>query len=711
VAVLQRLHNTRAGGGMAQGSSATHRGETTDLEDSMATPTKTDPKAQWRGTVVEFFVDKRLTLGVCLEAKGERFLILTEGDREINLPESRFLHVAPHVVNIQKGRDQLIQSLRDIAKRREELRSRIDLGEVWELVWAEPEAYDCAFLAGLVFGEEVTPDHTAAMYRACWDDTIHFSRKADTFVPNPPETVEQLLHQQIRKAERERELTAGATFVKAIWEGYTPAPAELAAQGTWIELLKEYALHDTEAPRYRLARDLLNRAEVTATDAPFRLLVRLGVWDEDENLLLLRLGVPTSFSPEVLQEAAQAAREVTEREVGKVDQRRDLTALHTMSIDSELTQDIDDAVSCEIADGLIMLGVHIADPATVIRPDTLLDREACDRATSLYFPEGKIPMLPPLLSEAALSLVAGEVRPAMSLLVTLTPEAEIVDYQITPSLIRVAERLTYQDADARIGHELRLTQGFELAQRLRQSRFANGAIALPIPQVDLFVDRDKQITMRLTDREAPSQILVSEFMILANSLVGQFCAQRQIPIVYRGQAAPRETLPTSLTYDPVLHYRQQRAMSPARIGLQPTRHSSLGVDIYTTFTSPLRRYVDLLSHRQLHAYLERGEPLYDEERVKTILVEVETALSRAGTVDHDRRRYWLLRYLGQRQGEVFGGIVLDRFPRNYLVLLPEVMQEIDIPVGGKELAPGDPVQVRIETVQPRTGTLKVTPVA
>ena len=677
----------------------------------MATSTKTDPKAQWRGTVVEFFVDKRLTLGVCLEAKGERFLILTEGDREINLPESRFLHVAPHAVNVQKGRDQLIQSLRDIAKRREELRSRIDLAEVWELVWAEPEAYDCAFLAGLVFGEEVTPDHTAAMYRACWDDTIHFSRKADTFVPNPPETVEQLLHQKIRKAERERELTAGAAFVKAIWEGHTPAPAELAAQGTWIELLREYALHDTEAPRYRLARDLLNRAEVTAADAPFRLLVRLGVWDEDENLLLLRLGVPTSFSPEVLQEAAHAAREVTEREVGKFDQRRDLTALHTMSIDSELTLDIDDAVSCEVADGLISLGVHIADPASVIRPDMLLDRDACDRATSLYFPEGKIPMLPPLLSEGALSLVAGQVRPAMSLLVTLTAEGEIVDYQITPSLIRVTERLTYQDADARIGHEPRLTQGFEIAQRLRQSRFDNGAIALPIPQVDLFVDRDKQVTMQLTDREAPSQILVSEFMILANSLVGQFCAQRQIPIVYRGQAAPRETFPTSLTYDPVLHYRQQRAMSPARIGLQPTRHSSLGVDIYTTFTSPLRRYVDLLSHRQLHAYLERGEPLYDEERVKTILAEVEAGLSRAGTVDHDRRRYWLLRYLGQRQGEVFGGIVLDRFPRNYLVLLPEVMQEIDIPVGGQELAPGDPVQVRIETVQPRTGTLKVTPVA
>jgi exoribonuclease-2 len=299
----------------------------------------------------------------------------------------------------------------------------------------------------------------------------------------------------------------------------------------------------------------------------------------------------------------------------------------------------------------------------------------------------------------------------MSVLVTLTPEGEIVEHQITPSLIRVAERLTYDDADARIGQEVRLTQGFGLAQRLRQSRFDSGAIALPIPQVDLFVDRDKHITVRVIDREAPSQILVSEFMILANSLVGQFCAQRQIPIVYRGQAAPRETFPTSLTYDPVLHYRQQRAMNPARIGLEPTRHSSLGVDVYTTFTSPLRRYVDLLSHRQLHAYLEHGEPLYNEAQLKTIVAEVEAALSRAGTIEHDRRRYWLLRYLGERLGEVFTGIVLDRFPRNYLILLPDVMQEIDLPVGGKELAPGDHVKVRIETVQPRTGTLKISLVA
>ena len=78
----------------------------------------------------------------------------------------------------------------------------------------------------------------------------------------------------------------------------------------------------------------------------------------------------------MLQEAAHAACEATEREVREVDQRRDLTALHTMSIDSELTQDIDDAVSCELADGLILLGGHIADPASVIRPDMLLDREA-----------------------------------------------------------------------------------------------------------------------------------------------------------------------------------------------------------------------------------------------------------------------------------------------------------------------------------------------
>jgi exoribonuclease-2 len=673
----------------------------------MATPTKTDPKAQWRGTVVEFFADKKLTIGVCLEAKGERYLVLTEGDREINLPESRFLHVAPHALNVQRGRDQLIQSLNEIATRRDELRTRIDLAEVWELIWAEPEAYDCAFLAGLVFGEEVSPDHTAAMYRACWDDTIHFSRKGDTFAPNPPETVEQLLHQKVRKEERERELTASAAFIKAIWEGEVPTPEAFAAHEPWIEILKEYALHDVEAPRYRLARDLLNRAELSGADAAFRLLVRLGVWAEDENLLLLRLGVPMAFRPEVLDEAEHVARGATAGLTVGGGHRRDLTHLHAISIDSELTQDIDDALSCELADGLIFLGIHIADPASVILRDTLLDHEARARATSIYFPEGKIPMLPPLLSEEALSLVANRPRPAMSVLVTLTPEGEVVDFQITPSLIRVAERLSYDDADARIGHDLRLTHCFELAKCLRQWRFENGAIALPIPQVDLFVDRDGQIIVHTVDREAPSQVLVSELMILANSLVGQFCAQRHIPLVFRGQAAPRETFPTTFSYDPVLHYRQQRAMNPARTSLEPTRHSSLGVDVYTTFSSPLRRYVDLLSHRQLHTYLERGEPVYNEEQLRAIMAEVETAVSRASMVEHDRRRYWLLRYLGSRQGEILGAVVLDRFPRNYLLVLPDVMQEVDLPVGGKELAPGDRIDVRIETVQPRMGTLKV----
>lgn len=673
----------------------------------MAAPIKTDPKSQWRGTVVEFFADKKLTVGVCLEGKGERFLVLTEGDRELSLPQSRFLHVAPQALSVGRGRDQLVQALREIALRREQLRGRIDLGEVWELTRAEPDAYECSFLAGLVFGEEVTPDHTAAVFRACWEDTVHFSRKGETFVPNPPETVEQLLHQKVRKEERERELRAAAAFFKALWEGDALTPADRAAQETCIELLKEYALYETEAPRYRLAQDILSRAGITAADAPFQILRRLGIWDEDENLLLLRLGVPTDFPPEVLKDAALAAGEVAElRSLGN-EQRTDLTHLHSVTIDSELTRDFDDALSCEARDGLVVLGIHIADPAWVILPDSLLDHAARERATSVYLPEGKIPMLPAVLSEGALSLVAGEVRPAMSVLVTLTPEGEVLDYQVTPSIIHVAERLTYEDADARIGRDPQLTQQFESAMRLREARFGNGAMALPIPQVELFVDRDKRLTVRTIDREAPSQVLVSELMILANSLVAQFCTQHHIPIVYRSQAAPRETLPTSLTYEPVLHYRQQRTMSPAKIGLAPMRHSSLGAEVYTTFTSPLRRYVDLLAHRQLRAYLQRGEPLYKEEQLSAILAEVEPSLSHAGMVEQERRRYWLFKYLAQRKGEVVTGVILDRFPRNYLVLLPEVMHEVDLPVGGKELVPGERVQVRIDTVHPREGMLKV----
>lgn len=660
--------------------------------------------------MVEFFLEKRLTIGVCLEAKGERFLVLTEGDRELSLPESRFLHIAPQALSVGRGRDSLVQALREIARTREHLRARIDLGEVWELTWSEPNTYECGFLAGLVFGEEVTPDHAAAMFRACWDDTIHFSRKGQTFVPNPPETVEQLLHQQAKKEEREREITAAAAFLKAVWQGYAPTAPEVAAQETAIELLKELVLYETEAPRFRLGREVLSRADITAPEAPFKILLRLGIWDEDQSLLVLRLGLPTDFSPEVLKEATQVAGEVAKLTTPGDEPRLDLTYLHALTIDSELTRDFDDALSCEMRDDALVLGVHIADPACGILPETLLDHEARQRATSVYLPEGKISMLPAALSEGVLSLVVCEARPAMSLLVTLTPAGEVVDYQITPSRIRVAERLTYDDADARIGSDPLLTQLFEIALRQRAARFADGAITLPIPQVELFVDRDKCISVRTIDREAPSQVLVSELMILANSLVAQFCTQHRIPIVYRSQAAPRETLPTSLSYDPVLHYRQQRAMSPAKIGLEPMRHSSLGVEVYTTFTSPLRRYVDLLSHRQLRAYLQRGEALYTAEELRAILAEVEPSLSRAGLVEQERQRYWLYKYLARRQGEVLNGVVLHRFPRNYLVLLPEVMQEVDLPIGGRELAPGDRVRLRLETVQPREGVLKVAPV-
>ena len=150
----------------------------------------------------------------------------------------------------------------------------------------------------------------------------------------------------------------------------------------------------------------------------------------------------------------------------------------------------------------------------------------------------------------------------MSLLVTLTPEGEIVDYQITPSLIRVAERLTYQDADARIGHEPRLTQGFEIAQRLRQSRFDNGdRLADP---ADRSLCRSRQADHRAAHRPRGTQsdprLRVHDSGQLAGGAVLRSASN---PHSVPRPSRPRETFPTSLTYDPVLHYRQQRAMSPA----------------------------------------------------------------------------------------------------------------------------------------------------
>jgi exoribonuclease II len=655
------------------------------------------------GDIVEFFEDKRILCGVVLDLKGERLQVLTQNSREMTLTPKRVLHAGPRLPVATLSRQELLKQLEATARKREGLKAAINLEDLWELLASEDQAVSVAEMADLWFGQ-TTPDQVAATGQRLREDRFLFRQKDGLINPNPPEMVAQLKEQQFRELERQRELEEIGAWLEKVWAG------QAAAAGPWrdraVDLLRRMALWGAEALDYAQGKEFLDKARLNPAEAPFRLLVRLGVWQEDEDLDLHRLEVPLEFSPEALNLARQLVR--SQPPDPYASRRQDLTHLSIMTIDGERTRDYDDALSLEEVPEGWRLGIHIADVSAHVRPHTPLDAEAQERGTSIYLPERRLPMLPEELSEDTVSLLAHQERLGLSFLVTLSADAEIKDWVIVPSCIKVSRRLTYHEVDASLTQDPQLASLSRLTRRLKERRLARGGYELKLPEVWVTFTPQGDIQVVVEDQETASHQLVGEAMVLANSLASQFLAEQGIPAIYRGQPDPREPIHPAPDKNLLELWQDRRRLSRVVMELSPSPHWGLGLPCYTFATSPIRRYLDLVIHRQLTAVVSGHPPLYGPEALEQILSAIEPAMRRAGQMKTRRLRYWLLKHLSTRVGQKLEALVLDSLPHRYRLMLPDILLELFMaaPINVK-LSPGDTVLVRLDRVNPREDQIKV----
>ncbi|MBM4285244.1 MAG: VacB/RNase II family 3'-5' exoribonuclease [Deltaproteobacteria bacterium] len=655
------------------------------------------------GHLVEFFEEKRILLGAVLELKGERLHILTAGNREMTLARKRVLHASASRLSGKLSRQQWLDALEETARRREALKEAVNLEELWEVLADEDGVYSAADLAELSL-TQASPDHVAAVSRALYADGLLFKNKDGLWAANPPEVVEGLREKRRREEEARLEMEAAAHHLRQGWE--TGAIDDPAWRERLVRVLRQMAVLGEEAADFARGKAFLDKARLPVADTPFKLLVRLGVFHEDENLDLHRLEVPTGFSAEVQELAAQL------RAVAPSDPyaawRADLTHLECFTIDGERTRDFDDALSLEPLDEGWRLGVHIADVSALVQPDSPLDREARERATSIYLPEMRLPMLPEAVSEDTLSLVAGEERPALSFLVTLDADARILDWEIAPSLIRVQRRLTYHQVDDLLPGDDDLAALFRLMAAHRDRRLEQGGYELKLPEVWVNFGPGGEITVSSEDQQTASHELVAEAMVLANFLAARFLAQRGAPAIYRAQPEPREAIDTAAAKDLLALWQDRRRLSRVVMDLTPQPHWGLGLEAYTFATSPIRRYLDLVIHRQIMGALTEAGPVYGPEELGRILTDIEPAMRRAGALKTRRLRYWLLKYLSGHTGEKMEALVLEALPYRYKVLIPPLLLEASLTAPASlRLKPGDLVQVRLDKALPREDQLKL----
>ena len=655
----------------------------------------------YQGKIIEYIDRGDFCIALCIQDEVTRLHLLTPTNREVNLPPKRALLVSSAGINTQGSRAELLQKLKKAEETRAALKRKVDVKELWELVREEEESFDHKYLAQLCFGDQVTDDHVSALARALFEDKIHFKMKENRFFPNSEEKVDQILRQLEEEALREKKLGEGGAWLKSALSGrQVEAPA---CREEIVHSLVDLALYEDEAPGAKFGKELLLRAGGYNPSEARQILVKLGIWDEDENLDLIRFDIPTAFSEEALQESEKLSKV----ELG-AEHREDLRNLDVFTIDGPLTRDFDDALSCEVEDETIKIGVHIADVASVLMPGSRLDEEASQRGSSVYLPCQQIPMLPPVLSQEVLSLKEGCDRPALSLLTRLNRDGNILDFCFVPSLVRVKRRYTYDEVNAQHIQEEPFQLMLQLSRALRQKRVESGALLLTLPELAISFSVDGSISVERIDQDTPSRVLVAEFMILYNLLAGRFARGQKIPLLFRSQEGPSERL-SAEGLDYVYYvFKQRRKLTPLTIDTEPKVHSGLGLDVYTQASSPIRRYFDLLVQRQLRGFLLFGTPTYSQEELDNKRMALETSLRGLERMSRNRTRYWLYKYLLQHEGETFSAMVLDVMKNRCRILLSDLLLMVEMrKENGQDFSEGQKILVRVKKSDPWQDVLKV----
>ncbi|MCI8538635.1 MAG: ribonuclease R [Oscillospiraceae bacterium] len=433
---------------------------------------------------------------------------------------------------------------------------------------------------------------------------------------------------------------------------------------------------------------------------PLRTFGRDGTRQAATEAILARHAVPRVFPPEVLQAAEQTPAEVP---AAALEGRLDLRGSLVITIDGPMAKDLDDAVSLERGeDGTWRLGVHIADVSHYVSEGSALEQEAWRRGTSVYFADQVIPMLPEALSNGICSLNPQVDRLTLSCLMTLDRQGQVLGHAMAKTVIRTTERMSYPDCNTLLKGEDQalatryklilpmLRQMAELARALGRKRRLRGALELESTECSVLCDRqgDPVEIQRRTPGE--SERIIEEFMLAANETVAEHLSQAGRPGVYRVHEEPDEgkierfrqlaaqfgyalDTPDSFGMQKVLDGARGRpeegaismlllrSLMKARYGPENLGHFGLAAEFYCHFTSPIRRYPDLMIHRILSALLDGTLTGSREQKLRIAAAEAAAQSTQreveAETAERDIEKCYMAEYMQSRLGEQFSGLV------------------------------------------------------
>ncbi|MBE8724859.1 ribonuclease R [Flavobacterium hungaricum] len=448
-------------------------------------------------------------------------------------------------------------------------------------------------------------------------------------------------------------------------------------------------------------------------DSPFGSVIRVlgkpGEHNTEIHAILAEYGLPSDFPVEVEVFAQKLDTSIQESEIAK---RRDMRDTLTYTIDPKDAKDFDDALSFKkLENGNFEIGIHIADVSYYLEEGTILDDEAYQRATSVYLVDRVVPMLPEVLSNFACSLRPHEEKYTFSAVFEVSPTAQVINQWFGRTVIYSDQRFAYEEAqyiietkDNTIPVDISITgESYvvadeiveatlkldELAKILRKKRMQNGAISFDKVEVKFNLDAEGEPEGVYFKVSKDANHLIEEFMLLANRKVAEYIGKQKKTFVYRIHDEPNEDkliamqqviakfgykidfrnkgdISKSLNalMEEVNGKKEQnlidtlaiRSMSKAKYSTDNIGHYGLAFDYYSHFTSPIRRYPDVMVHRLLQYYLDGGASV-DEETYETKSLHCSNMESLATNAERDSIKYMQVKYMQDHQDEEFLGVI------------------------------------------------------
>ncbi len=646
-------------------------------------------------------------LGAVLSAHPDKLSILSEDGKRYSVePKKVVLFTGitiPETLTDSEKKLEMRRWRRDL----EEKKGSVDVETLWQCVVEEQETVSFEEILELYSGaEQISLEQRLLLFWAVDKNTVYLARGENGYLVRSREDVSKTLRTLELRKEREQKAQAAVSWVHSVISGGV-APVVNEDHSEFLELIERYVIDLDGYERAKEAKDFLYEAGLKDIESATEFLIKTGFWKKDDDPESKKIAFNFRHSQRAIEEV-EAIFNILESFADLTDR----TDLEVFSIDSETTQDIDDAISFETDGDRITLGVHISNVAHVVSRGSFLDQGCLERAETVYFPEGRVDMFPRDLVSRKLSLTAGDLRPAFSLFATFKKEDfTLIDYCFETTVIRVSKNLTYAEA-TEIFHGTQWGESLTaLACSLRGERVNKGAFIVQLPELKIKVGDQDGISVSKDYMDSPAHNVVSECMILMNRLCGDFFDKNAIPALFRSQT--QEIDPEAGELDPadvLFPVKVAKHLKPSFVAFVPEVHKSLGVSRYVQMTSPIRRYTDLLMQRQLISWLEEQKICYSESELEDMNTRVSLATREIKNAQRGRHRYWLIRYLLEKDIKGATGYVSSKGYNGFNVYIPEFLIELTLSnSGGRAFDVGSELSLSIWGTDPLRRRIRVSP--